>query len=54
MIFKKPKTKTKIFQSTKSPHFPPRGKGSQLRMRKRVLCWSIYNILLVYIGRYTY
>ena len=32
--------------STKSPHFPLRGKVSQLSKRKRVLCWSIYIILV--------
>ena len=35
-----------IFQSTKSPHFAPRGKVGQLGKRKRVLCLS--SILLVY------
>ena len=35
-----------IFQSTKSPHFAPRGKVGQLGKRKRVLCLSIYIISL--------
>ena len=35
-----------FYQSTKSPHFLLRGKFGQLRMRKRVLFWSIYIISL--------
>ena len=41
-----------FFQSTKSPHLPLRGKVGQLRRRKRVLCWSIYIITVVYGGEY--
>ena len=37
-----------LLQSSKSPHFPLRGKVGQLSERRRVLCWSIYSILLVY------
>ena len=33
-----------FFQSTKSHHFPLRGKVGQLSKRKRALCWSIYII----------
>ena len=32
--------------STKSLHFPHRGKVGQLSKRKRMLCWSIYVISL--------
>ena len=35
-----------FFQSTKSTHFPLRGKVGQLSKRKRVLCWSIFIISL--------
>ena len=46
--FFKLKTTTKyidcanFLQSTKSLHFPLRGKDGLLSKRKRVLCWSIY------------
>ena len=36
-----------FLQSTKSSHFPLRGKVGQLSKRKRVLCWSIYFISLL-------
>ena len=51
------------FQSTKSPHFPLRGKVGQLRKRKRVLYWPIYTIysislcctvycsIIIYLGK---
>ena len=48
MIFLKTEKKNNLltiqilFQSTKSPHFPRRGKVGQLRKKKRVLGWSIY------------
>ena len=35
---------THFFKSTKSPHFPLRGKVGQPKKRKRVLCLSIYII----------
>ena len=38
----------KFFKSTKPPHFPLRGQVGQISKRKRVLCWSIYSISLVY------
>ena len=44
------------FQSTKSPHFPLRGKVGQLRKRKRVLYWPIYATVytvLVYAIQYS-
>ena len=37
---------TKI-KSTKSPHFPLRGKVVQLSKRKRDVCWSISLLFLV-------
>ena len=56
--FMSKKVKTKLIidckhflQSTKSPHIPLRGKAGQLSKRKRVLCWCLYRILLVY-GKY--
>ena len=34
--------RTNVFESTKSPHFPLRGKVDQLIKRKRVFFWSTY------------
>ena len=54
MIFKKLKSNLidcKIFlQSSKSPHFPLRGKVGQFSERKRVLCWSIYTIVVCWLN----
>ena len=39
-----------FFQSTKSPHFPLRGKVGQLSKMKREICWSTVSMVLVYGG----
>ena len=43
-------TWTYFFQSTKSPHFPLRGKVGQLSKMKREICWSTVSMVLVYGG----
>ena len=35
-----------FFKCLRSPNFPLRGKVGQLSKKKRVLCWSIYIIIL--------
>ena len=38
--------KINFLQSTKSPHFLLRGEVGQLSKKRRVLCWSIYLLLV--------
>ena len=48
-MFLQKKLKIDFLQSTKSPHFPLRGKVAQLCKKKRVLCWSISLLVCVVV-----
>ena len=58
MIFFKTENKNilltvqKFLSSTKSPHFPFRGKIGQLSKRKRELCWSFYVTSICFVHVY--